>query len=128
MEYISVIVAGIAAFVFGGVWYMSMAKPWMAAAGITEEQQKNAGPKPYIIAIVAAILVAGMMRHIFAASGVDGAIEGFVSGLGLGLFISVPWLTTNYAFARRPIALTIIDGIYAVGGCAVIGLVLAIFG
>jgi len=34
MEYLLVLGAATASFVFGAVWYMSMAKPWQAAAGI----------------------------------------------------------------------------------------------
>ena len=127
MEYIAVIAAAIAAFAFGSVWYMTLAKPWMEAAGVTEEQQKNAGPMPYLVGLIGAILVAGMMRHVFMASGIDTGGKGFVSGLGMGLFIAAPWLMTNYAFAFRPTKLMIIDGGYAVAGCAIIGLVLGMF-
>lgn len=127
MEYISVIVAGLAAFAFGAIWYMSLAKPWMAAAGVSEKQAKTAGAKPYIIGVTGAILVAGMMRHIFAASEVEGVLNGVISGLGLGLFIATPWIATNYAFAFRPMKLTLIDGGYTTFGCAIIGLTLTLF-
>lgn len=127
MGYLSVVVAGFAAFAFGAVWYMSLAKPWMAASGVTQEQQKATGPMPYVVALIGAIICAGMMRHIFAASGIDTPMKGLISGLGIGLFIAVPWLATNYAFALRPKLLTLIDGGYSSGGCAVIGLVLTLF-
>jgi hypothetical protein len=35
-----------------------MAKPWMAASGVTQEQQRNGGPMPFVIGIVAMVLVA----------------------------------------------------------------------
>lgn len=127
MGYLNVIVAGIAGFGFGAVWYMALAKPWMAATGVTEEQQKNGGPMPFVIGLIGAILCAGMMRHIFASTGVDTVGKGFTSGLGIGAFIVVPWLATNYAFAQRPKALTLIDGGYAIGGCTAIGIVLMLF-
>jgi hypothetical protein len=34
---------------------------------------------------------------------------------------------TNYAYAMRPRALTLIDGGYAVIGCTIIGIVLTLF-
>ena len=34
MEFLSVIAAGVAAFVFGAVWYTVLAKPWMAVSGV----------------------------------------------------------------------------------------------
>ncbi|MEO1399573.1 MAG: hypothetical protein AAFU56_11995 [Pseudomonadota bacterium] len=45
----------------------------------------------------------------------------------MGLFMSVPWLATNYGFAGRPFRLTLIDGAYAAIGSAVIGTVLTLF-
>ena len=127
MEFVAVIVAGLAAFAWGAIWYSVMAKPWMAANGLTEETINRSNPVPYIISLVAVILVAGMTRHIFVTSGVDTVWLGAVSGFGLGLFIAVPWLATNYGFAQRPFALTLIDGMYSTVGCTVIGIVLTLF-
>lgn len=131
MEYISVIVAAIASYAFGAIWYMSLAKPWMAASGITQEMVKPADGKqdstPFIISAIAAIFVAGMMRHIFAQAGISGAYKGGLSGLGIGLFMVSPWIMTNYAYGMRPRNLTLIDGGYATIGCTIMGVILGIF-
>ena len=34
MGFLSVIIAAFAAYVFGAIWYMAMAKPWKAASGV----------------------------------------------------------------------------------------------
>ncbi|HHI70974.1 MAG TPA: DUF1761 domain-containing protein, partial [Rhodobacteraceae bacterium] len=81
----------------------------------------------YIIAFLSAVVVAGMMRHIFNLSGIVTIDKGMISGLGLGLFIATPWIVTNYAFSMRPRALTLIDGGFATIGCTIIGLVLSLF-
>ncbi|MEM7631295.1 MAG: DUF1761 domain-containing protein [Pseudomonadota bacterium] len=131
MGFLAVIAAGVAAFVWGAIWYTVMAKPWMAVSGVevdeTGQPANRTNPVPYITSIIASILVAGMMRHVFVLSGVDTVGEGLVSGLGIGLFMSVPWLATNYGFAGRPFRLTLIDGAYAAIGSAVIGTVLTLF-
>ena len=131
MGWLAVLVAGVAAFIFGAIWYMALAKPWMAASGVALDESgqpaNRSNPIPYITSLVAAILVAGMMRHVFVLSGIDTVGEGLVSGLGAGLFLSVPWLATNYGFAGRPFTLTLIDGGYAAIGSAVIGAVLTLF-
>ena len=127
MGLLAVLIAAIASYAWGAVWYMVMAKPWMAAVGITEADIDRKNPAPYIISFVATVLVAGMMRHVFASSGIDGAWAGLVSGLGLGLFIATPWVVTNYAFSMRPRELMLIDGAYATVGCTIIGLVLGLF-
>ncbi|WP_127116097.1 DUF1761 domain-containing protein [Shimia sediminis] len=127
MDYLIVIGAGLASYVFGAVWYMTLASKWMAAAGIEADDNgrpPNAGPTPYIVALVCAIIVAGMMRHIFSLSGIDTIGAGLVSGFGVGLFLVTPWLATNYVFADRSRKLILIDGGFATGGCTIIGVVL----
>ncbi|WP_166417803.1 DUF1761 domain-containing protein [Cochlodiniinecator piscidefendens] len=127
MQLIAVFVSAIAAYAFGSIWYMRLAKPWMAAAGVSEEDMKNKSPAPFIISFVATVVVAGMMRHIFNLAGIDEVAKGLTSGLGLGLFIATPWIVTNYGFAGRPLKLMLIDGGYATIGCAIMGLVLTLF-
>lgn len=131
MELINVIVAAIGAFAFGSVWYMTLAKPWMTASGVpvgeNGQPANSSNPMTYITALICAIVVAGMMRHVFARSGIDTAGEGLIAGLGIGLFMAAPWLVTNYTFADRPKALMVIDGGYAALGCAIIGLILNLF-
>lgn len=126
MGLISVIVAAAAGWIFGAIWYGVMGKQWMVAAGLSEETINRKNYAAFIGSFICAIVVAGMMRHIFASSGVDTVFAGILSGMGLGLFIATPWLATNYMFAQRPMALTIIDGIYATGGCTIMGLVLTL--
>lgn len=133
MEVLNILAAAIASYAFGAVWYMVLAKPWMAAVGLKESDLKDesgkmkGGPAPFIIAFVSAILVSGMMRHIFSLAGIAGVDKGFVSGLGLGLFIATPWIATNYGFSMRPRSLLLIDGAHATIGCAIMGVVLTLF-
>ncbi len=127
MEFLNVIVAGLAAFGFGAVWYIGMAKPWMAASGVTEDSQKAAGVTPFVVGVVAMILVAGMMRHTLGTAGVTTIGGGAIAGLGFGAFLVMPWVAMNYAFAMRKPALTLIDGVNCILGCAIIGAVLNAF-
>ncbi|MEP3347144.1 MAG: DUF1761 domain-containing protein [Litoreibacter sp.] len=130
MGLFSVILAAFAAFAFGAVWYMALAKPWAEAAGIKIDpngKPENQTMTPYIMAGAAMILVAGMMRHVFAASGIDAPVSGLVTGLGIGLFFISPWIMINNGYGGRPFKLTLIDGGYATFGCAIIGLVLGLF-
>ncbi|WP_412552841.1 DUF1761 domain-containing protein [Shimia sp. MIT1388] len=131
MEILSVLAAALASYVVGSVWYMTLAKPWMKAAEIeTDESGRPANasdPLPYITAFVCAVVVAGMMRHVFSLSGIDTIGAGLIAGLGVGLFMAAPWIVTNYSFAGRNRALMLIDGGYAALGCATMGVVLTLF-
>ncbi|MFD1160168.1 DUF1761 domain-containing protein [Roseovarius aestuarii] len=130
MELLNVLVAAVASYAFGAAWYMTLAKPWMEAAGVKagpDGKPEGNSPTPYIIAFISALVVAGMMRHVFALSGIDTIAKGLVAGLGIGLFLASPWLATCYSFGGRPFRLTMIDAGYATFGSAIMGTVLMLF-
>jgi Protein of unknown function (DUF1761) len=137
MEILNVIAAALGAFAFGAVWYMTMSKAWISAAEVALDdkgrpmRRDNEGsansPMPFVIGIIAMIVVAGMMRHVFAMSGIVGLGGGIVAGAGIGAFFVLPWLAMNYAFAMRKPALTLIDGVNVVVGCTIMGAILQLF-
>lgn len=131
MEWLNVLAAAAGSWVFGAVWYMSLSKPWMKAAGV--ECDENGRPKggnsptPFILSALCMLLVAGMMRHIFQETAVDTVGKGLTAGLGVGAFFIAPWIMINNAYAMRPFKLTAIDGGYAIIGCGIIGTILSLF-
>lgn len=131
MGFISVLAAAIAGFAAGAIWYMSLAKPWLKAAefelGPDGKPTRSNGLWPFAVSALTMILVAGMMRHVFAMAGITGLFEGAIAGFGVGAFFITPWIAMNYAYSARPGMLTVIDGGYAIVGCSVIGLVLGSF-
>lgn len=131
MGILAVIVAAFAGFAVGAVWYMTFARPWMAAAeiqvGPDGRPVNGSSPMPFIVSGIAMLMVAGFMRHIFAMAGIDSPGKGLLSGLGIGAFFILPWMAMNYAYAMRPRMLAVWDGGYAILGCGAIGLVLTLF-
>lgn len=131
IDILNIITAAVACYVFGGAWYMALSRPWVKAAGIettAEGKPANpAGPIVHVMAFVAALLVAGVMDHVFMRAGIDSLMGGLMVGAGLGLFVASPWTMVNNGFAGRPFRLTLIDGGYATFGCIVIALVLVAF-
>lgn len=131
MEFLNVLVAGTASFVAGGIWYMTFSKQWVKAVGMEVDEngrpKGNGGMMPMVVAFVVAIIVAGMMRHMFALSGIETVGKGAVAGFGIGLFLITPWLVMCYGFAMRPRSLMVIDGAYATLACAITGAVLNLF-
>ena len=129
MGFWSVLLAAVVAFAAASAWYMALAKRWVAATGRSEAELRQAGAAlPMAIAFVGYVLVAGMLRHILASSGVTDFFACLVSGFGVGLFIAAPFILTSYAFARQPRALWWIDAGHAVLACTAIGAVLGLAG
>lgn len=127
MEYAGVLVAAVASYAFGAAWYMVLGNQWMEAAGLSKGDVDNKKPTPFIISFAATVLVAGMMRHAFNMADIADASKGLWAGFGLGAFIAAPWLITHYAFAGRSMRLMFIDGLHAIVGCTIMGLVLTLF-
>ena len=131
MELLNIVAAAAGSWVFGAIWYMALSKPWLEAAGIPRDEngrpQGNGSPMPFILSAICMIIVAGMMRHIFAMAAIDTVGKGFMSGLGIGLFFIAPWIMINNAYGMKPFRLTLIDGGYATIGCTIIGVILTLF-
>lgn len=126
MEFVSVVAAAVAAWIFGAIWYGVIGKQWMAASGLTEETIDRKNPAPYIVSFLCTLLVAGMTRHILESTSAHSGSSGLLTGLGLGLFVATPWIATNVMFSQRPRSLIWMDGVYSTVGCALIGLVLTL--
>ena len=116
--------AGVAGFVFGSIWYGALAKVWMAAADISEEQAK---PNP-------GILIMTFACQIIMALALFGVVVHFGGGLKIALISAVfVWvgfvLTTqivNHRFQGRPWSLTFIDCGHWLGVLLVQGLVIGL--
>jgi hypothetical protein len=135
MEMISILAAAAASFAYGAAHYTILSKTWARVAGLkldgegkpTGEEFVGKNPAtPFILGFLAMILVAGMMRHIFAMAQIVEIGKSVISGAGIGAFFIAPWTMMNNAYPGRPFLLTVIDGAYAIIGCGIIGLVLAL--
>src|SRR5260370_20924337 len=91
MNYWAVVMAAVAAWMLGALWYSLLAKPWMAAAGVSNAgMQENIGsPRaflPFVIAFAAALVMAwvlaGIMGHLGQLSIKNGVIAGAFCWLG----------------------------------------------
>jgi hypothetical protein len=130
VNYIAVIIAALAGFGLGMVWYMILSKPWMDAVGKTEADRPS-GPAqivPFAIAITAlfvmALMLAGLMGHIGDVTIRGGVISAFFVWLG---FV-ITTMGVNHAFSGAKPVLTLIDGGYWLGVLLIQGAVIGAFG
>ncbi|HSD92061.1 MAG TPA: DUF1761 domain-containing protein [Methyloceanibacter sp.] len=131
VNYFAVIIAALAGFGLGAVWYMVLSRPWLHAVGKTEAELKKEGPAqalPFVIALVAlfvmAWMLAGIMGHLGQVSVRGGLISGFLVWLG---FV-ITTMGVNHAFSGAPTKLTLIDGGYWLAVLLIQGAVIGAFG
>jgi len=120
MNYLAIVIAAVAAWVAGAVWYGALAKPWVAAQGKTMEefkaqQQEMRGSAvaytPFIIAFVAELVMAWILAGVLGHLG-PGQVtlrNGVISALFLWLGFVAPTMAVNYAFGARKPKLYAID-------------------
>ena len=117
-NYWAILIAAIASWIFGAVWYGVLSKHWVAAQGRTMEEFKantQSSPLPHIVSFIAQLVMAwvlaGLIAHIFAKTGYSlrgGALSG--AFVWLGFVVTV--LATGYAYQQRKPQLLLIDGGY----------------
>lgn len=131
INYVAVIIATLAGFGLGAVWYMVLGGAWMHALGKTRDELRPEGSArvlPFVIALVAlfvmALMLAGLMGHLG-----DVTIRG---GVISGLFVWVGFVITtigvNHAFSGAKPMLTLIDGGHWLAVLLVQGAVIGAFG
>ena len=104
VNWLAIVVAAVAAWLFGGVYYTALSKPWMAAQGKTMEQcqaemaAKSGAAKaaPFILVFIGEIIIAwalyGILVHLNAFTLRGGIISAALIWFGFVLTT----ITGNY--------------------------------
>jgi uncharacterized membrane protein len=133
---LAIVVAAVAAWIFGAVYYGVLGRKWIEAQGKTIEQCKaeNAGKStaakamPFVLSFVGELLMAstlsGIMFHIGIYTVRAGAFSGFMCWLGFVLTT----VAVNNAYTFRKVTLTAIDSGHWLGVLVIIGAILGWFG
>ncbi len=123
----AILVATLAAFVLGYVWYgPAFGKAWLAALGKTEDDIQPS-PTPFVVSSVAAlatcIVVAALMKGLGMSGGGDGAALGLLTGVG---FIAAS-MASDTAFCGWGWKLWAIQAGYRVAYSIVMGAIIGVW-
>lgn len=137
INYLAVIIAALAGFGVGALWYSVLfVKPWMEAMGITEadiQARRASGSAPSIAPLlggsvvgnlVMAFILSALLHSLASATFGGGLVTGFL--VWLGFVITV--MGVNNAFGMRKPMLTVIDGGHWLVVLLVMGAIIGIFG
>ena len=129
MEYLGLLAAAVAAFIFGSVWYMALGKQYQRALGMDPEECKGKPMPiaPLAICFVGELVMAAALSWILARLSVVGWMWGAHMGLLIGAGIILPTVVINNAFPGRKAALSLIDGAHWIFVAAIEGAVLGAF-
>ncbi|WP_026380295.1 DUF1761 domain-containing protein [Afifella pfennigii] len=132
INYIAVFLAGIASFIFGAVWYMTLSKLWMHATGLTADEIRGEHGRldrsPFLISLSGelflALMLAGLIGHIGPVTIVNSLASAFFVWSS---FTLVP-LAINHRYQLLPWSLTFIDAGHWLGVMMLQGLIIGAFG
>jgi Protein of unknown function (DUF1761) len=131
VNYLAVLVATIAGFATGAVWYTALfGRLWLKAVGITPEDMSGKGMSamPFIVSIVSNALMAWVLAVIVTRFGDITIGTGICAGAMAWLGFVATTIATNNAFPGRPWSLTAIDAGHWLAVLLVQGLVIGFFG
>ena len=131
MNYLAVVLAAAAAFVWGAAYYMTLSKQWLTAVGMTREQLQSArSPVPFVISFVALVVMAWVLAGTLGHLG-PGQVtlkNGIISGLFLWLGFIATTVFVNNAYPGRKYSLSVIDSIHWLGVVVIEGAVIGAMG
>ncbi|MGB7849019.1 MAG: DUF1761 domain-containing protein [Candidatus Acidiferrum sp.] len=125
-NYPAVVVAAIAYWVLGGLWYgVLFNKPWMALEHITIEQAQSVSPVvPYIVSFLLELLIAYSIAQICIWRNANTIGRGASVGVLLWIGFVGPITFMNYMFEMRPKELFAINAFYPLAGLVLMGAIL----
>ena len=129
VNWLAVVVAAVAVWLFGAVWYTALSKPWMRAARIDPSTAKKS-ILPFIISFVTELIMALVFALVVGAmtGGEPTLVAGLVFGFVLWLGSVATTLTANHRYENFGWDLTLIDGGHWLGVLLIIGAVIGWFG
>lgn len=129
VNWLGVILATIASFAVGAVWYMVLADPWLAAIGKRKEEidQKDVTPFiwSFVVLFVIAYFIALLTPVVMGATTIG---TGMLLGAHMWLGFILTSMILNHRYEGRSWSLTLINGGYLLVVCLIDGLVIGLFG
>ena len=133
---LAIVLAAVAAWIFGAAYYGLLGEKWIAAQGKTMESLKaeTAGKSgaakaaPFIISFIAELIMAAMLGGIMFHIGIYTVRAGMVSGALCWAGFVLTTIVVNNAYAFRKVALTAIDCGHWLGVLMIMGAILGGFG
>ena len=128
-NWIAVIVAALAAFAVGGIWYGPLfGKAWMAEVGFTEEDAKDSNMALLFGGTIALNLISAVFLGHLLAHFDPAPQQTMMIATGIALGFVIPSLAVNYMYNRKSMRLFLIDAGYYLGVFAAMGAVFVLLG
>ncbi|GGK42542.1 hypothetical protein GCM10010124_39230 [Pilimelia terevasa] len=129
LNWLAVVLAALSHFAVGYLWYHQkvFGARWAELAGVDTGSEGTALGVLFARLGVVALATAATLGALMIATGTGGVAGGFAFCAVVGLVLRAGAHVVHNGFARRPGALTLLDGAHDVLACAVMGAILGIW-
>ena len=121
----AIVLAGVADWILGAVWFTAFKTPWQEGTRIPKEELQvyMAHPNywPYVISLVCSIAIAYVIARVLSAWAYT-----LIHGMGIGILIGLAAalaMITEMVFELRAIPFMMISAAYPLLGCILMGAV-----
>ena len=127
VNWLAVIVATVATFVLGGLWYGPLfGKLWMRASGMTDEELKRGNPGKIFGVSFVLQLIAAIVLAMFIGPEATPAFA-TMAGMSVGLFWVGMGFGVVYLFEHRPFAHWAVNAGYQTVAFTMMGAILGLW-
>ena len=125
-NYPAVVVAAIAYWLLGAVWYgVLFSKPWMALEQISPEKAQSMSPVvPFVVAFLLELLIAYSLAQLCIWRNANTAGRGASVGVLVWIGFIGPITFMTYMFEMRPHTLFAINEFYPLAGLVLMGTII----
>jgi len=124
VNYIAVVVAAVAHFVLGAIWFSALRRPWLEAIGKTPGQLSGSPAAGYVVAFVSNLVIAWVLARLIIASGRTGLLVGVAMAGLLWLGFVGTTMATEFVFEGRTLGAYAVIAGYPLVGMLVMGAIL----
>jgi hypothetical protein len=129
LNWLAVLVAALAYFVLGALWYSNtmFGRQYRAAVGVNPDQQGQPEPMLLVTNFVGWLVAALALGLVNVAIGADGVLDGVVLGLVVGVGLIGAHQMVNASYEGRGTAVLKVSGPYMIIGLIIMGVILAVW-
>lgn len=130
VRWAAIMVAAVADWLLGAVWFTVFANQWRAGLRMPGEeiQAHSEHPNfwPFLIALVCSIVMAYSIARLVSGSQTHGLLRGIVAGILVGLAAAAA-MVTEMVFEIRPGPFVFIAAGYPLVGCMLMGIIVGVW-
>lgn len=130
VNWLAVLVAAVAFFAVGAVWYSFLFRgAWIKASGVNvnDPNAKKGVGALFLSSFVLVIITSIGLALLIARIGSGGWMTGLKVGLVAGICFCAAAISNSYLYEKRPLALYLINSLYNIVGCIIAGIIIAVW-